>query len=79
VALIPTGDELVPPETEPGPGQIRTPTPSPGGAGSEGRSYPVVMDIVRDNYDSLKATAHNALELADVVVFSAGSSVSTRT
>jgi molybdopterin molybdotransferase len=36
------------------------------------------MDIVRDNYESLKATAQKALELADIAVFSAGSSVSTR-
>jgi molybdopterin molybdotransferase len=79
VALIPTGDELVPPETEPGPGQIRnTNAFALAALAAKAGAIPVVMDIVRDNYDSLKATAHNALELADVVVFSAGSSVSTR-
>lgn len=79
VALIPTGDELVPPETEPGPGQIRnTNAFALAALAAKAGAIPVVMDIVRDNYESLKATAHEALELADVVVFSAGSSVSTR-
>src|SRR5512136_1429521 len=79
VALIPTGDELVPPETEPGPGQIRnTNAFALAALAAKAGAIPVVMDIVRDNYESLRATAQKALEKADVVVFSAGSSVSTR-
>jgi molybdopterin molybdotransferase len=79
VALIPTGDELVPPEIEPGPGQIRnTNAFALAALAAKAGATPVVMDIVRDNYESLKATAQKALELADIVVFSAGSSVSTR-
>ncbi len=79
VALIPTGDELVPPEIEPGPGQIRnTNAFALAALAAKAGASPVVMDIVRDNYESLKATAQKALELADIVVFSAGSSVSTR-
>jgi len=79
VALIPTGDELVPPETEPGPGQIRnTNAFALAALAAKAGAFPIVMDIVRDNYESLKATAREAWELADVVVVSAGSSVSTR-
>ena len=79
VALIPTGDELVPPEIEPGPGQIRnTNAFALAAMAAKAGATPVVMDIVRDNYESLKATAQKALDLADIVVFSAGSSVSTR-
>lgn len=79
VALIPTGDELVPPETEPGPGQIRnTNAFALAALAAKAGAIPIVMDIARDNYESLKATAQKALELADMVVVSAGSSVSTR-
>jgi len=79
VALIPTGDELVPPEVEPGPGQIRnTNAFALAALAAKAGAIPVIMDIARDNYESLKATAQKALELADIVVFSAGSSVSTR-
>lgn len=79
VALIPTGDELVPPETEPGPGQIRnTNAFALAALAAKVGASPIVMDIAHDNYESLKSTAEKALELADIVVFSAGSSVSTR-
>lgn len=79
VALVPTGDELVPPETEPGPGQIRnTNAFALAALAAKAGAFPIVMDIVRDNYEALKATAQKAWELADIVVVSAGSSVSTR-
>jgi molybdopterin molybdotransferase len=79
VSLIPTGDELVPPEIDPGPGQIRnTNAFALAALAAKAGAIPVIMDIVRDNYESLKATAQKALGLADIVVFSAGSSVSTR-
>ncbi len=79
VALIPTGDELVPPETDPGPGQIRnTNAFALAAMAAKAGATPIVMDIVPDNYESLQATAHEALDLADIAVFSAGSSVSTR-
>jgi molybdopterin molybdotransferase len=79
VALIPTGDELVPPEAEPGPGQIRNTNAFVLAAlAAKAGAIPIVMDIVRDNYEALMATAREALAVADIVVFSAGSSVSTR-
>jgi molybdopterin molybdotransferase len=79
VAMIPTGDELVPPETEPGPGQIRnTNAFALAALAAKAGAIPIVMDIVRDNYEALQATAREAIAAADIVVFSAGSSVSTR-
>ena len=79
VALIPTGDELVPPETEPGPGQIRnTNAFALAALTAKAGAIPIVMSIVRDNFEALQATAREAVAAADIVVFSAGSSVSTR-
>ena len=71
--------QLVPPEEEPGPGQIRnTNAFALAALVAKAGAIPIVMDIVRDNYEALMATAQKALEIADIVVFSAGSSVSTR-
>ena len=79
VALIPTGDELVPPDAEPGPGQIRnTNAFALAALAVKAGAIPIIMDIVRDNYEALQATAREAIAAADIVVFSAGSSVSTR-
>lgn len=79
VALIPTGDELVPPESEPGPGQIRNSTAFALAAlAAKAGAIPIAMGIGRDNYDTLGAMAQKALELADILVFSGGSSVSAR-
>lgn len=79
VAILGSGDEVVPPDQEPGPGQIR-----------DVNSYtlaslvrraghtPILLGIVPDVYEQLEAAAHRALDAADVVIISAGSSVSTR-
>jgi molybdopterin molybdotransferase len=79
VAILGSGDEVVPPEQEPGPGQIRdinsyTLAALVRRAGHE----PLLLGVVPDVYERLEAAARRALELADVVVISAGSSVSTR-
>jgi molybdopterin molybdotransferase len=79
VALLATGDELVPPETEPGPGQIRdinsyTVAGLVTGAGG----VPILHGIVPDNFDALRASAARALAESDVLILSAGSSVSVR-
>jgi len=79
VALISTGDELVPPEDEPKPGQIRginaytlaSLTLRAGG-------IPIKLGIIPDDYQALKEAAEKAMREADIVVISAGSSVSTR-
>jgi molybdopterin molybdotransferase len=79
VALLATGDEIVSPETEPGPGQIRdinsyTVAGLVTGAGG----VPVLHGIVRDNFDALRASAARALAEADALILSAGSSISVR-
>jgi molybdopterin molybdotransferase len=79
VALIPTGDELVTPEDEPGPGQIRnTNAYTLAALALQAGAIPLRFDIVRDSYESLKEAARRAAGEADIVVISAGSSVSTR-
>lgn len=79
VAIISTGDEVVPPEDTPGPGQVRdvnTYTITGLVAGSGG--IPLRKGIIKDDYDSLLSAARTAMETADILVISAGSSVSTR-
>jgi molybdopterin molybdotransferase len=78
-AIISTGDEVVHPSASPEPGQIRdinsytiaSQTKLAGG-------IPVVFGIVPDYYTSLKSVAESALAENDMVVVSAGSSVSFR-
>jgi len=79
VAIVSTGDEVIPPELTPGPGQIRdVNTYSIAGLVIRAGGIPLLKGIVGDNYESLLSTARAALETADVLVISAGSSVSTR-
>ncbi len=79
VALIPTGDELVPPEDTPGLGQIRnTNAYALAGLALQAGAIPLRLDIVRDSYQALREAIMRAMALADMVVVSAGSSVSTR-
>jgi len=79
VALISTGDEVVPPGREIGPGQVRdinsyTIAAQTARAGGE----PLIYGIVPDDLAALQAAAARAMDEADVLVFSAGSSVSVR-
>jgi molybdopterin molybdotransferase len=79
VAIVSSGDEVVPPHVRPGPGQIRdvnsyTLAALVRRAGHE----PVLLGIVPDVYAELEAAARRALAEGDVVILSAGSSVSTR-
>lgn len=79
VALIPTGDELVSPEDNPGPGQIRnTNAYALAGIALQAGAIPLRLDIVRDSYEALRLAMQKAMGQADLVVVSAGSSVSTR-
>jgi len=79
VALISTGDELVPPEEEPAAGQIRnTNAYTLGNLASRAGAIPLRLGIVKDDYRSLKEAAERGLKESDLVVISAGSSVSTR-
>lgn len=79
VAIISTGDEVVAPDQEPGPGQVRdvnTATLSAlvRRAGGEPRSY----GIIPDDFSELLQYVREAHSENDVVVITAGSSVSTR-
>ncbi len=79
VALVSTGDEVVPPDQEAGPGQVRdinsyTTAAQTRQAGAE----PLIYGIIPDEFGALEAAARRAMEEADLLVFSAGSSVSVR-
>ncbi|MBL8046897.1 MAG: hypothetical protein JNL09_10160, partial [Anaerolineales bacterium] len=79
VALLATGDEVVPPDVEPQLGQVRD-VNSYAVAGQIERAggAAVRAGIAPDNYAELKRMAAHALAEADMLVLSAGSSVSVR-
>ena len=76
VGVLSTGDELVPPEQDPGPGQVRD-VNGPlvcallAQAGAEGRFY----GIVPDREEALCRAVEQALSECDAVILSGGSSV----
>jgi molybdopterin molybdotransferase len=79
VAIISTGDEVIAPGENPVPGQIRdVNTYTVAGLVARAGGIPVPCGIVGDNYDALLLATRTALENADMLVISAGSSVSTR-
>ncbi|MEP7357309.1 MAG: gephyrin-like molybdotransferase Glp [Anaerolineales bacterium] len=79
VALLATGDELVPPEAQPGLGQVRDINSySLGGQVAKAGGVPLRRGIAPDNFEALRAAAAAALDEADMLVLSAGSSVSVR-
>ena len=79
IAIISTGDEIIPVDQKPGPGQVR-----------DINSYtlasfcrqagikPVVMGLCGDSFDELHDKIEKGLELADSLWISGGSSVGTR-
>jgi molybdopterin molybdotransferase len=79
VMIIATGDEVVSPDVEPDPGQIRdinTYIIATLVLQAEGIPHP--LGIIRDDYDALREAAERGIDHGDVLVVSAGSSVSTR-
>ena len=79
VALISTGDELVPPEEEPRLGQVRnTNAYTLASLASRIGAVPLRLGIVKDNHEALRQAAIRGMREADIVVISAGSSMSTR-
>ena len=79
VAILSTGDEVVPPERTPGPGQVRDINSySLGALARRAGGEPVTYGIIPDQRDALAAAVDRAAQEADVVVLSAGSSVSYR-
>ncbi|HWD06213.1 MAG TPA: gephyrin-like molybdotransferase Glp [Amycolatopsis sp.] len=80
VAIISTGDEVVPPETASlRPGQVRDATASAlAGLVHDAGGTPVLAGIVSDEPGALKAKLAEVLPPSDLVVVSAGSSVGAR-
>ena len=75
VGIIPTGDEIIPPCTDPKPGDILEFNGSIFSAmvrswGAEAKVYP----IVPDKFDRIKAMVAKAAEECDMVILNAGSS-----
>ena len=79
VSIISTGDEIVPPEDEPAQGQVRDiNTYTLAALALQAGAIPLSQGIVRDNLSELSQAAKRALSEAEVLIISAGSSVSTR-
>lgn len=76
VAVISTGDELVEPDKPQLPGMIRDVNSYfLSAAIKEAGADPILCGIIRDDYDVLYKTAEIALETADMLLISGGSSV----
>ncbi len=79
IAIISTGDEIIPTDQVPGPGQIRDiNTYSLSGQVTETGSCPQSYGIVKDNFEDLRQACSQALAQSDMVILSGGSSVGTR-
>ena len=79
VAVVSTGDEIVPPERRPEPGQIRDiNTYSLSASLATMGAVPLPLGIAPDTYGALRALVEEGLALADAVVVSGGSSVGAR-
>ncbi len=79
VAILSQGDEVVPPDREPGPGQVRDINSHALAAlARQAGAEAITLPIVPDRLEALQAAAAQALAQADLLVMSAGSSVSVR-
>jgi molybdopterin molybdotransferase len=80
VAIVSTGDEVVPPDTATlGPAQVRDATASAlAGLVADAGGLPVYAGIVADERGALEKTLAGLLDDSDLVVVSAGSSVGIR-
>ena len=79
VAIISSGDEVIPVAKKPRPGQIRDANGhSVAALVRTAGGVPVRFDIVPDSVEPLDKTLREALESADVVTISGGSSVGAR-
>ena len=76
VGIISTGDELVPPEQDPGPGQVRDVNgPLVAALLAQAGAEAVPLGIVPDREELLREAVEEALAACDCVVLSGGSSV----
>jgi molybdopterin molybdotransferase len=79
VALLSTGDEIVPPDQTPKPGQVRNVNQySLRAMIAEAGGEPLDLGVVKDDRDAFETIMIQALKAADVVMISGGSSVGTK-
>ncbi|RPJ70160.1 MAG: molybdopterin molybdenumtransferase MoeA, partial [Desulfobacteraceae bacterium] len=79
VAIVSTGDEIVPVTAHPGPGQIRDVNSfTLAGLVAAAGARPIPLGIVRDDFNALRSVAARALEGCDMILISGGSSVGAR-
>lgn len=79
VGILATGDEVISPEKSAGPGQIRDINSyTVAGLIEQAGGVPVLGGIIPDNFGALETAATNLLAETDMLVMSAGSSVSVR-
>jgi molybdopterin molybdotransferase len=79
VAILPTGDELVDPGAVPRPGQVRDINRfSLAAAVLEAGGIPSAEEILPDDLAVIRARLADAIELADLVMISGGSSMGVR-
>jgi molybdopterin molybdotransferase len=79
IAIISTGDEIVPIDHTPGPGKIRDiNTYTLAGLVKEAGAIPLSYGIVPDMYETLDQTCRQAVKESDMVLISGGSSVGVR-
>jgi molybdopterin molybdotransferase len=79
VAILSTGDEVVPPDEEPLPGQVRdVNTYTLSAMVTQAGGQPVLFGVLPDARASLESAAREAHAKCDVVLITAGSSISSR-
>jgi len=79
VGILSSGDEVIPPDVELGPGQVRDiNTYTLAALVEDLGAFPVSYGIIADQFEPMRIAAATALEACDVVVITAGSSASTR-
>ncbi|MCP4419069.1 MAG: molybdopterin molybdotransferase MoeA [Chloroflexi bacterium] len=79
VGILATGDEVIPPEKQAGPGQIRDINSyTVAGLVQQAGGIPVLGGIIPDDFSALETAASDLLSQSDMLVVSAGSSVSVR-
>lgn len=79
VALLSTGDEIVPITKTPAPGKVRDANAALVAAQVvEGQGVPLARGIVADDYELLSRSLNQSLAEADLFLLSGGSSVGTR-
>jgi len=77
--IISTGDEVVPVDTEPGPGEVRDVNATVLGAQVRSAGgQPMTMGLVPDDEDRLRQTVAKSLEENDLTLLSGGSSMGVR-